>query len=285
MTVPCSSVHEYMNESALQTIQEQLLRHRECIRSSKLHELVETRLRPFRIRHIRCLALGSPTSVFQPLHQLALLDVLREDLGMPRTAVSVYDPAFTPLDRILLQEHCGYTVEEDCFWDSSFTLYYMPHASRSMTETLLNDKKPILMLGNDLSVTIGTLNLAKFLESYPTLATIVHLVEKKLPVATSDEKFTQVKCRRKRRPKKLVYASPELVYDTEGMYFTDVEIQRIASPKNAPWRDSFSDLAFNRLFVRDPTSAAAKEAATAEKSPKEAAAAEMSPKEAANEPR
>lgn len=239
-----------VTKTLLQKTKEKLLHHTQCFEGSEFYSLTIELLSKFDFMYIRCLALGSPTEEFQPLYQLALLELIRAEFEIPKTNVSLYDPAFTSDDLELFKELGNYTIEEENNWDSSSTLYYMPHAPRSMTEKLLTDKRPQWILGNDLSVTIGTLSSAKFLETYPTLATIVHLSEQKEPTIKQGSDFTVVTNKRTRkRPNKLVYTPPPLTYDTDSLYFKDVKISRIESPENASWKDSFSDLAFNQLMI------------------------------------
>lgn len=232
-------------------IKEKLLRHEQCIKKTTFYTLIIAFLSKQKFKYIRCLALGSPTDEFQPLYQLALLELIILKFDIPSTNVSVYDPVFTPDDLKLFKDLGDYKIESENNWPSSLTLFYMPHAPRSMTEKLIVEKEPLSILGNDLSVTIGTLSAAKFLERYPTLATIVHFSEKKEPSKNLAPDFTVVTSRRnKRRPNKLVYTPPPLKYDIASLYFEDVEITRFASPENIPWKDSFSDLAFNHLIAK-----------------------------------
>lgn len=242
---------QLMSTNNTQHIEDKLLRHKKCIESSSLYNDTIELLEPLKFDRIRCLALGSPCEEFQALYQLALLELIIEKFKIQANLISIYDPAFTEND-ISLFEGKEFIVESTCEWDSRSTLFFMPHAPRSMTEILLNEKKPLWVLGNDSSVTIGTLSSAKFLEKYPTLATIVHLYERKTPQRKPEDNFKVVTGRRRKsKQNKLVYVAPELIYDTDGMYFNDIEITRIASPENPIWNDSFSDFALNVFSCKD----------------------------------
>lgn len=240
-----------MTSNDTQHIKDKLIRHKKCIESSLLYKNTKELLEPLKFDRIRCLALGSPCDEFQALYQLALLELLVEEFHIQPKLVSMYDPAFTENDVSLITDK-KYLVQSKCDWDSESTLYYMPHAPRSLTEIIMNDKKPLWILGNDSSVTIGTLSSAKFLEKYPTLATIVHLHEQKVPQKKPDDDFKVVTGRRRKsKPNKLVYVPPALVYNTESMYFKDIDITRITGPDNSAWNDSFSDLALNIFTKKD----------------------------------
>lgn len=257
-------------------IKRKLRRHTDYVKNTCLYDQTIHLLKPVSFTHIRCLALGSPTEEFQALYQLALLDLLIKEFSIKTENISLYDPAFTDNDIQLFTE-LGFEVKSSCQWDNKTTLYFMPHAPRSMTEVLINQERLLFILGNDLSVTIGTLSRAKFLETYPTLATITHICEKNVEKLQKLEKLEKLECvetlekldmkpkddfkvvkngRRRRRPNKLVYTEPELSYDLNAIFFEDVKIVRINSPDTAIWKDSFSDLALNILVCRkaDPPS-------------------------------
>lgn len=231
----------------LELTQEKLLRHKKCIQTTLFYEKTLEKLSHLGFVRIRCLALGSPTEEFQSLYQLALLELLAENYNIAANKISLYDPVFTELD-LRLFENSNYSVQPECGWDSSKTLFYLPHAPRDVIEILLNEKQPLWILGNDLSMTIGTLSSEVFLEKYPTLATIVHTQESLLATNCN---FQVVTRRRKKRLNKIVYQAPELLYELEKMYFSRVEIFRLESPENALWKNSFSDLAFNHLLKKD----------------------------------
>ncbi|KAF3986912.1 hypothetical protein FT663_04679 [Candidozyma haemuli var. vulneris] len=208
-------------------------------------------LEPLSFKKIRCLALGSPTTEFQALYQLALLQSVAKKFKV--SSISCYDPAFLPEDTQLL-EKLEFTVDSEEISDPSSvaeTLYYMPHAPRSFTETFIKDIQPKWILGNDLNVTAGTLTKAKFLEQLPTLATIQYLIGDGEDVKPKDDGFSVVSSRRKKKNSKLVYKEPVLEYPVGEMYFSKVEISRIKSDSNQPWKDSFSDMALNVIVAKN----------------------------------
>lgn len=194
---------------------------------------------------IRCLALGAPTNEFQALYQLAFLQLLAGKFDVKR--VSCWDPAFSEDDINLLRK-VGFFVEENETTDPADTLYYMPHAPRTFTDTFIKETRPRWILGNDLTVTAGSYGKAKFLEELPTLATIVHMTED--TVAQNDDGFSVVK-RKKKKNQKYVFKEPELEYPTADMYFGKVDITRIDGESNQPWKDLFSDMALNVFLPKD----------------------------------
>lgn len=188
---------------------------------------------------IRCLALGSPALEHQALYQLAFLVELASALKIPHKSIYLYDPCFTEVDQQLFLS-LEMQVAETHTSDSEGTLYYMPHAPRTVTESLITTHEPKWLLGNDLTVTMGTLSKTVFFTEFPALAHLVHLTSDS-PKAPDD--FVPVQ--RRRRAKKLVYVEPQLDYDISKYYFDKVTVTRIASPGDAPWKAAFSDLALN----------------------------------------
>lgn len=244
-------------------LKEKLQKHETAIAASPFYTRTVSVLRPLNFTHIRCLALGSPTQEFQALYQLAYLKLLVVEFDIPEAHISLYDPAFSPADILFLTSELQYLVESPEQYTPSLeiankTLHYMPHAPRSLTELILCQQKPCWFLANDFSVTMGTLTKARFLEEYPTLATLVHLFEKKRKDSpeltdTSDGFAPVVLRRRRNRPRKNVYVEPELEYNHDT-YFCDVTIERLETDFDAVWKDSFSDLALNVIVPKPKTS-------------------------------
>lgn len=248
-----STMTDHLSESHKRT-EQKLLQYKECLQDSSFYKLIHGSLAHAPFKHVRCLALGSPTDEFQALYQLALLHLLIEDYKISPENVSFHDPAFTQDDVEYLSHAHGYLVEKSCDWDSGATLYYMPHSPRSLTEEVMNDKNVCWILGNDLTVTMGTLSAVKFLQECPTLATAVHINEKDQPRKAPEDGFTPViKKKRKGRANKMVYVETELNYKEDSVYFEKVIITPLKCPKDSPWRLSFSDLAFNELQLKTNT--------------------------------
>lgn len=260
--------------ASLENVQKRLASHVETIQSTEFLEQSLKLLRQLPFKNIRCIALGSPTQEFQALYQLALLKLLAKEFDIPPANISLYDPIFTDDDVHLLTTFEKYVVDENEQTSphyTSETLYYMPHAPRSVTDRFLANVKPKWILGNDVRVTAGSLSQAKFLEEYPRLAKLVHIAE----VRNTDAKeasnnvstdsmasprtpglqqseFKVVTRRKRNRPKKHVYVEPKLDYDLVDVYFDTITVTRIDSPDSAPWNDSFSDLALNVINPIEP---------------------------------
>lgn len=219
------------------------------IEQSALYEHTTKLLRETHVDRIRCLALGSPTLEFQALYQLAYLNLLVRLLKIDPKNVSLYDPAFTPGDEQLIISLHSYVIQSllDSQSSQSNTLFYMPHAPRSVTEETLVTHKPKWLLANDIRVTIGTMGKAQFLEKFPNLAKLAHLAELSadVPADVPADEFVPVVSRRKNKNLKNVFVEPVLKYDLEETYFSGIEITRLTGQENAQWRNSFSDLALN----------------------------------------
>lgn len=249
----------------LEKTQKRLESHIQTIEASGFYKSSLKLLQPLSFKRIRCIALGSPTQEFQALYQLAYLKLLAKEFDIRPENISLYDPIFTEDDTHLLAIIEKYVVEETEQTSpqySSETLYYMPHAPRSVTDRFLATERPRWILGNDVRVTIGSLTLAKFFAEYPRLAKLVHLAEQQLkdtpssgqqhPVTLQQSEFTVVARRKRNRPKKNVYVEPKLDYDLIDVYFDHISITRIESPESVPWNDSFSDLALNTITQMEP---------------------------------
>lgn len=222
------------------------------INESRVFKKTVDLLVPIGFTRLRCLALGSPTAEFQALYQLAFLILLVEKFDVKE--VSCWDPAFSEDDKKLLGS-LNFSVEEREESQSAVvarTLFYMPHAPRTFTNDFIKSIEPRWILGNDLAVTAGTLGKVKFLETLPTLATIVHMTEDQVP--KRDDGFSTVS-RRKKKNQKFVYKEPELEYPVKDMYFDQVQITRINGDSSQPWKDLFSDMALNIFRLKEVESA------------------------------
>lgn len=86
---------------------------------------------------IKCLALGSPSHIGgMPMYQLALLLLLAERFQVERYNISVWDPVFTDVDRLIFDK-LKIRVDESEVDINPLTLLYMPHAPSSLIEDTL----------------------------------------------------------------------------------------------------------------------------------------------------
>lgn len=232
-----------IDEPLLAAVRARLEGHREAIAKTDFYTRSLELLEDVPFKSIRCLALGSPAHEFQALYQLAFLQLVASHFSIKK--ITVYDPIFSETDKVLFKV-LNLDVDASEAADPH-TLYYMPHAPRSVTEKLILSVQPRWVLGNDFAVTMGTMTKAKFLAAYPHLAKLVHMAE---PPQPKSDGFSTVS--RRRRPKKNVYVEPELDYDFP-VYFTGISIERIDSGHNERWKDSFSDMALNVIQVDPPS--------------------------------
>lgn len=245
-----------MDLRLIDSVRQRLQRHEETISASGLFHASVSALENLPFSRIHCLALGSPTLEFQALFQLAYLTLLANKFGIAADKIDLYDPVFDENDKHLLETVLRYRIADVLPGENSkTTLYYMPHAPRSVTDMFIASIEPRWILGNDVTVTMGTLGKARFLAEYPTLATLVHLAEtlSKEPEGQNEKPELdgfQVAGRRRRGNRKNVYVEPKCEYDLASMYFGRVTVERFVSPGNAPWKDSFSDLALNTIFTK-----------------------------------
>lgn len=242
-----------MDPNLVETVHQRLKKHEETISKSEFFERSVSALKIVPFSRIHCLALGSPTLEFQALYQLAYLRLLAERFNVDSGKIEVFDPVFDSNDNYLLETVLGYRVADvRQKEDSAVTLFYMPHAPRSLTNRFIADIEPRWILGNDVTVTMGTLGKVKFLADYPTLATLVHLAQV-LPSSETTkppaDEF-QVASGRRRGKRKNVYVEPKCEYDLAQVYFDGIMVERLTSPGNAPWKDSFSDLALNTITAK-----------------------------------
>ncbi|KAK9365439.1 hypothetical protein V1509DRAFT_633194 [Lipomyces kononenkoae] len=118
------------------------------------------------IKYIRCLALGRVSDSDISRMQLAVLLALRDELGVPHTNVTCYDPDFVPMDKEILRGFSIEITEEpgegDDDEDDDFglddeelvqrrrqTLYYMPHAPIFLVDKIMGLDGVQYVLGND----------------------------------------------------------------------------------------------------------------------------------------
>lgn len=247
-----------MDLRLVDSVQQRLKKHEKTVSESSFFKLSVSALEKVAFTRIHCLALGSPTLEFQALFQLAYLRLLAERFAIAAEKIDLFDPVFDENDKHLLETVLGYRVADVVPSDDhTATLYYMPHAPRSVTDKFIAEVEPKWILGNDVTVTMGTLGKSKFLAEYPTLATLVHLAES-LPKTSVEKKSTdipesdgfQVASGRRKGKRKNVYVEPKCEYDLALMYFNHITVERLVSPGNAPWKDSFSDLALNTITAK-----------------------------------
>lgn len=189
-------------------------------------------------RHMRCLALGSPTESAAALYQLVLLDELRKRCNVDCGEVSVYDPVFSEDDRHLLAQ-LGYSVTErtPAPHAPEATLYFMPHADLRLTEEVLSSCRPRWLLGNHIDTHADRIPRQRLYREHRLVALLKHAAER-AHGARPDGGFVTVRSRRALKP------SP-VEYDYAGVYFLRVSVRQITG--EGPWGNAFLDLAIHHI--------------------------------------
>lgn len=127
---------------------------------------------------VLCLGLGSPTASENAAAQLALLLGLCDELNVPQSSISLYDPVLTDQDITLLKG-----LEIQCLTENlngryemdSQTLVFMPHCDVQLYEAILGQNWTIgklpnmLFICNKFSEYETTINNSKFQRKYPHL--------------------------------------------------------------------------------------------------------------------
>lgn len=202
------------------------------------------------ITHVRCLALGSPSDSNAALYQLAFLMVVCDHFKIPPKNVSLYDPVFNELDNKFLASLEVGISEEDPF--IGFTaLYFLPHASLELTEQVLDESKPLWLLGNDIITHTDRLTKKKLHDTYRTISLLTKLLEPSAVVQKENDDFISVSSKRKKKSnKKAVFKEPEIDYDYNKCYFDKVVLKRMKETQGV-WANSFTDLAFHLITSKD----------------------------------
>lgn len=201
------------------------------------------------IKHIRCLALGSPSESNAALYQLAILEIIGQHFQC--RSISVYDPVFTELDKKLFDKYeYMVTDDEELVKDieKSLIIYFLPHAELALTEKILVDCKPRWLLANYVLTHTDSFTKKKLYEEYKTLAYMKHSIEMDTNKISLVPEFEPVISKKSRRMKKNVYIEPKIDYNYEkDVYFTKVEAKKFEK-LDGEWGNSFSDLAFHSII-------------------------------------
>ena len=130
-----------------------------------------------RPQELVCFGIGALDNVCGA-HQLGLLTLMAEELGLGPDRVFGFDPMFTPREREVLVR-CGCTVLEVDKHARVPTLYYMPHCHFALLNNLVhaNWAAPwnVMLLGND--VRFHALNNASFATVAPQLAKAMRVMQ------------------------------------------------------------------------------------------------------------
>ncbi|KAH3682787.1 hypothetical protein WICPIJ_006246 [Wickerhamomyces pijperi] len=267
----------------LQRLHSQLLKYQETVRSSQLYHYIQTTIakqvinQPFakKITKIRCLALGSPSQDHAAMYQLALLVILQKYLQVSDRDVSIYDPVFDEMDKELMgnsdDPSLGYTIEEQYSQkedksNNDITLYFLPHAPLSLTNVIISQNEPLLLLSNNIITHVDRLTKCQLFEKYPLISKFVTLVKEE-NVELKEETEAQLKeskeekegdgfetfhtnkrkANKRQRQNKFKLIEKELDYSSISSYFN----QRITLwsfkkyETSGLWLNAFTDLSLH----------------------------------------
>lgn len=254
----------------LKTFNEQLDEFRKVIRESAMFQALVEQINALEIsiNMIRCLAIGSFTDDFPARYQLALLLELYSALSTEenRVTVSIYDPVFTDEDKAFISKMGdSWLIEETkphLKEDANHILYFLPHAPLDLTENILINGRPQFWLANNIIQHVDRYTKLQLHENYPQLSKLVSLLESSNADmngtsqrlkndANSNDGFSTVLSKKKRKNNKLRLKQVEIDYNSIDSYFssckvlTDFDNGRLLRDK--PWINAFSDLTFHLI--------------------------------------
>ncbi|KAK6462912.1 hypothetical protein DFJ63DRAFT_98960 [Scheffersomyces coipomensis] len=209
-------------------------------------------IRNEKFTYIRCLALGSPSSMKTPLFQLAYVIIILNELEIEFKNLSFYDPVFTSVDEDLLVTQLGATIDKEIptHFEANSTLYFLPHAPIELMNTLLDSIRPHYLLCNDVvSHTDGYTKL-KLFEKYPKVSALLNVTNQDQKVKPDEEPFVVPKSRNKK--KKGQFIEPVIDYTTVDVYFKSCRIIRLNhANKDQNWGTAFSDLSYHIITDKE----------------------------------
>ena len=260
---------------------------RNIIRSSPFWKETTTLIDDHKFEYLNCYALGSPLQSKNALYQFAYLLELADELN---AKVRISDPVLTSHDKELAEKHqCEISFEPTDSSKTLYFLPHAPLDLTE--DIIGKDHKPVYLLCNDMVAHTDRLTKKKLNEQYQNLSLLVHLIEEKEEKErkesqshkkhikesgndikesgndikesgndikesgddikkSGDDAFIVVLRKRKNRNKFV----PQIIeYDYSEAYFTGCTITRFKHnfDKGAEWSDSFSDLAWHVIQVKD----------------------------------
>lgn len=229
------------------------------------------------ISKIRCLAIGSFAQDFQARYQMAFLLNLVSYLNFSKAedsnhvSVSIYDPVFDERDLKYIADLGSQWTVDPITIDNKDTidppckdiLFFLPHAPLDLTQTVILQEQPLLLLANNLTQHTDRYTKSKLYDKYPIISKLVHILDNNDEQLTSKDKvedsnldgFTVIQKesrRRNRKNKSIKFTEPTINYDAIDSYFTNIKIRTTFDDgkllKDQPWINSFSDLALHEIY-------------------------------------
>lgn len=238
----------HLDRSQAERLKLKLSKYENIMTESSLFKETIKLLEDHSITHIRCLALGSPSDSNAALYQFAFLTQICRHFNVNPSNVSLYDPVFNELDNQFLTIVTNFRISEKDTFVGLKTLYFLPHASLELTEQVLNDSRPSLLLANDIISHTDRLTKKKIHDTYRTISLLIKVLENTKIAPKESDDFISVTVKKKRnRHKKPVFKEPEIEYNYDNCYFKNAELTRIENAQGV-WGSSFSDIAFHHII-------------------------------------
>ncbi|ONH67092.1 SRR1-like protein BER1 [Cyberlindnera fabianii] len=226
---------------SVRALSEKVTKAEEEIKGQELVRRIISELELKSFTNIRCLALGSPCRETNALYQLALLNIVVKRLSVK--SVSMFDPVSTPLD-IAYFDESGYSHEEADPSSPSSTLYYLPHADLHLTEQLLFEKHPVIMLSNNTITHTDRLLTATLHNQYPTLSLLRHILSKTTN-QPCDDGFQAPKKKRRNKPTK--FKPLQIDYTAVPTKITEAQMVSFKEFEEGPWLNAFTDISCHTI--------------------------------------
>ncbi len=248
-------------------------RYKTEISSSPLFECITDTITLHITTNIQCLAIGLPFTSTPALYQLALLDLIAERLGVTKDKILIWDPilsldhndefdAVEPKEVVLNQmglEKLGFTISEPTTTDQHSdqdininhdTFYFLPHAPMDLTEIILRNNHPKMLLGNNVLVHALRLPSENFKIKCPSMNQVVKVAQPSLnsTIPTGEFKFQTVTKKKKRRNRKKNNIANVDEHNEDVNFVKSCIITELPDEtNNIDFARAFSDLAFHLI--------------------------------------
>lgn len=232
---------EIANENNINILEENLEIKKNTLKESKLFETIIDALKAHKFTKIRCVALGSPSQEEPALFQLALLLLIIEKYGVQCDQVSLYDPVFTVLDNEFLKSLKFEVKEEYIPNGDDSILFFLPHAPLSLTNQVISEQNPKLLLANNIQTHTTRLTKTELFEKYPVISKLVSLL---IPEETLKDDFEPV-VKKKNRRQRSKFTEPKIDHSKVETYFEKIDLLSFKKFEEGEWLNSFTDIAFH----------------------------------------
>lgn len=229
------------NETNINILKDNLEVKKSILKESKLFENIINALESPKFTKIRCVALGSPSQEEPALYQLALLMLIIEKFEIEGEQVSLYDPVFTALDNDLLTSFKFQIKDQYIPNDDDSILFFLPHAPLSLTNQVISEQNPKLLLANNIQTHTTRLTKTELFEKYPVISKLVSLLNKE---ETPKDDFEPV-VKKKNRRQRSKFTEPKVDHSEVDTYFKNINLISFKEFEEGEWLNSFTDIAFH----------------------------------------